>query len=81
MKWFSDIKKWMKSLRNGIKPVNKFWLNIVKQSLFPIFDIFENQEEDLLYTDYFHPNDHGYKLMAKRIFSYLDNNKLAQFIE
>ncbi|MEC0272842.1 SGNH/GDSL hydrolase family protein [Peribacillus frigoritolerans] len=38
-----------------------------------IADIFENPEEDLLYTeDYFHPNDRGYELIATRIYNDMD---------
>lgn len=34
-----------------------------------IEDIFKNSTEDVLYTeDYFHPNDHGYELIATRIY-------------
>ncbi|TDL34804.1 GDSL family lipase [Jeotgalibacillus sp. S-D1] len=32
-----------------------------------ISDIFSETEENLLYTDYFHPNDAGYRLIAGRI--------------
>lgn len=37
-----------------------------------IHDIFLNNEENLLYTDYFHPNDRGYQLIADRIYEILD---------
>lgn len=37
-----------------------------------IHDIFLNNEENLLYTDYFHPNDRGYQLIADRIYGLLD---------
>lgn len=32
-----------------------------------IADIFSETEKNLLYTDYFHPNDEGYRLIADRI--------------
>lgn len=81
MKWFSDIKEVDEIIKEWNQASEQILTKYSKTKFIPIFDIFENQEENLLYTDYFHPNDHGYKLMAKRIFSYLDNNKLAQFIE
>jgi len=32
-----------------------------------IEDLFVNSEEDVLFTDNFHPNDKGYQLMAERL--------------
>lgn len=39
-----------------------------------IADIFKDSEENLLYSDYFHPNNKGYEHMAKETFSVLINN-------
>jgi lysophospholipase L1-like esterase len=41
-----------------------------------ISDLFKEGEENLLYTDYFHPNDKGYELIAKRVFSVLQNQAI-----
>lgn len=41
-----------------------------------ISDLFKEGEENLLYTDYFHPNDRGYELIAKRVFSVLQNQAI-----
>ncbi|UFT99033.1 SGNH/GDSL hydrolase family protein [Radiobacillus kanasensis] len=36
-------------------------------SFIPTYDLFENTEEDLFYSDNFHPNTKGYELMAERV--------------
>lgn len=33
----------------------------------PIEDLFLNTDENLLFTDNFHPNDKGYELIAERL--------------
>ncbi|OMF29386.1 hypothetical protein BK133_17780 [Paenibacillus sp. FSL H8-0548] len=33
----------------------------------PTFDIFQRNVNDYLFTDHFHPNEEGYRLMAKRV--------------
>ncbi|WP_409288616.1 SGNH/GDSL hydrolase family protein [Peribacillus sp. SCS-37] len=39
-----------------------------KKTVFvPTFDLFELQVNDLLYTDHFHPNTKGYRLIAERV--------------
>lgn len=38
-----------------------------RTSFVEINDIFQNADENLLHTDYFHPNDAGYSLIASRI--------------
>ncbi|WP_235776409.1 SGNH/GDSL hydrolase family protein [Robertmurraya massiliosenegalensis] len=43
-----------------------------------IADVFKDSEENLLYTDYFHPNDKGYELMADRIHDVLQDEALQQ---
>lgn len=38
-----------------------------KTVLVPTFDIFQRNVNDFLFTDHFHPNEKGYRLMAKRV--------------
>jgi lysophospholipase L1-like esterase len=38
----------------------------------PTFDLFQLQVENYLYTDQFHPNKEGYKLMAERVASLIN---------
>ncbi|WLR56656.1 SGNH/GDSL hydrolase family protein [Mesobacillus subterraneus] len=70
--WFADVKE----MNLIVDEWNGESLSIVKQDgnayFVDIDDIFRNYEENLLYTDYFHPNDRGYQLIADRIYEILD---------
>ncbi|MCR2820166.1 SGNH/GDSL hydrolase family protein [Lederbergia panacisoli] len=71
IRWFSDLKEMddiVNSWNNSSFAVSS---NYNKTTFVPVDDIFRNHEETLLYTDYFHPNNQGYKLMADRIYDYL----------
>lgn len=43
-----------------------------------IADAFKGSEENLLYTDYFHPNDKGYEIMANSVFHVLRSETMHQ---
>ncbi|RDI43078.1 SGNH/GDSL hydrolase family protein [Falsibacillus pallidus] len=81
IKWFSDVKELQQIVYNW----NNASLDILGEfdqtKFVPISDIFENKEEELLYTDYFHPNDKGYKLIADRIFEELKGEKINGLLE
>ncbi|MCM3573762.1 MULTISPECIES: SGNH/GDSL hydrolase family protein [Mesobacillus] len=70
--WFADVKE----MNQIVDEWNGQSLSIVAQDgnayFVDIHDIFLNNEENLLYTDYFHPNDLGYQLIADRIYEILD---------
>ncbi|WP_286183531.1 SGNH/GDSL hydrolase family protein [Bacillus sp. ISL-55] len=70
--WFADVKE----MNLIVDEWNGQSLSIVEQDgnayFVDIHDIFLNNEENLLYTDYFHPNDRGYQLIADRIYDILD---------
>lgn len=79
-KWFSNIEEvddiiadWNQASRNI--------LNQYERSQFVmIADIFQDQEENLLYKDHFHPNDEGYKLIADRVFHSIKGKKLVDLV-
>lgn len=76
--WFSDIKEMnvvVESWNNASeREISKF-----DNAMFvPIADIFENNEESLLYTDYFHPNNRGYELIAERVYLSLEHEELLK---
>lgn len=72
IKWFSDIKE-MDQIVDNWNKVSSETIEQYDHTLFvPVADIFENNEESLLYTDYFHPNTRGYELIAERIYDYLN---------
>ncbi|MGE6260313.1 SGNH/GDSL hydrolase family protein [Heyndrickxia sporothermodurans] len=81
MKWFSDIKEVDEIIQDWNNTSRQVINQYKKTEFIPVADIFEKQEENLLYTDYFHPNDKGYKLIAERVFSYLNNGKLSDLIK
>ncbi|WP_449622385.1 SGNH/GDSL hydrolase family protein [Robertmurraya sp. Marseille-Q9965] len=73
---FSDVKE-MELVTDKWNQVSQTVLARYDNTLFVgIADIFKESEENLLYTDYFHPNDKGYQLMADKAFSVLQNEAL-----
>lgn len=77
-KWFSDIKELDQIVQNWNNASEKTLMQYKNTQFVPVSDIFENQNENLFYSDDFHPNDKGYKLMAERIGKILRTNKLEQ---
>jgi lysophospholipase L1-like esterase len=66
--WFQsddDIKHILNDWNNGSQTVLQKYHHTV---YIKVDDIFENNEDVLLYKDKFHPNNLGYKLIAKRIY-------------
>lgn len=67
LKWFSEIRE--------INDILEDW-NSTSQAILAMYpgtyfveidDLFQNTQENLLFTDYFHPNDKGYELIAGRV--------------
>ncbi|MFD1706690.1 SGNH/GDSL hydrolase family protein [Siminovitchia sediminis] len=76
IKWFSDIKE-MDQIVNNWNRVSAETAESYPEALFvPVDDIFKDNEERLLYTDYFHPNTRGYELIAERIYDMLSAAEL-----
>ncbi|WP_102274872.1 SGNH/GDSL hydrolase family protein [Cytobacillus massiliigabonensis] len=67
-KWFADVREinviieeWNHASKNVLMEYpNTYFVEIA--------DLFYDEGEEILHTDYFHPNDHGYELIANRIF-------------
>lgn len=72
IKWFSDMKEMDMVVKNWNNVSAETVANYDNALFVPVDDIFKNNEESLLYTDYFHPNSRGYKKIAKRIFEYME---------
>lgn len=75
--WFADLKEMNQIIYD--------W-NISSQSILSQYDntffvdiseLFLNSPENLLYTDYFHPNDRGYELIAEEVYEVIDQNILT----
>ncbi|WP_174732961.1 SGNH/GDSL hydrolase family protein [Mesobacillus harenae] len=75
-KWFTDIEE-MNDIIDEWNSVSRSIVARYPSAYFvEIGDIFQTEEENLLYTDQFHPNDRGYELMAQRIFESLGGEPL-----
>ncbi|KON87525.1 GDSL family lipase [Sporosarcina globispora] len=78
LKWFSDITE----LNGILEDWNGASQAILKRYpgtyFVEIDDIFENTDDNLLYTDYFHPNDRGYELIAGRVHQILTEEVLKE---
>ncbi|MEH7416719.1 SGNH/GDSL hydrolase family protein [Neobacillus drentensis] len=75
-KWFSDVEE-MDQIIVEWNQIGESVVNQYSQSYFvSIEDLFLHPDEDVLYTDNFHPNDKGYKLMAERLNEAFENQVL-----
>lgn len=72
-KWFDDFYE-LDEIMNDWNNTGKRVITDYDSAYFiEIDDIFQNSKEELLYTeDYFHPNDRGYELIAKRIYNNME---------
>ncbi|MFF2450447.1 SGNH/GDSL hydrolase family protein [Neobacillus sp. NPDC058068] len=66
-KWFSDIKEMDEIVSDWNKAGQSVVANYPNAYFVPIEDLFLNTDENLLFTDNFHPNDKGYELIAERL--------------
>ncbi|MDN3016824.1 SGNH/GDSL hydrolase family protein [Paenibacillus sp. BSR1-1] len=66
-KWFPDIEE-MDTIVSDWNNAGRTVITHYPNAYFvPIEDVFLNADENLLYTDNFHPNDKGYELIAERL--------------
>jgi lysophospholipase L1-like esterase len=72
--WFADVREMDQIVNEWNQQSNTIVLRDGNAHFVDIHDIFLNSEENLLYTDYFHPNDRGYELIADRVFTILEGN-------
>ncbi|MCA1039942.1 SGNH/GDSL hydrolase family protein [Bacillus infantis] len=80
-KWFSDITEISDIMDNWNEASRKILSSYDYTYFVDIKDIFENKAEDLLYTDYFHPNDKGYELIADRVYRQIGRETLEVIAE
>jgi len=79
IKWFADISEINDIIDNWNAASKEILSKYPDTHFVEVKDIFDEGSEELLYKDYFHPNDKGYELMAQRIYSTLTNEALDQF--
>jgi lysophospholipase L1-like esterase len=73
--WFSDIDEVNQIIRNWNSSSEQVLSRYDKTLFIKIDDLFIDSGDTLLYEDYFHPNDEGYKLIADRMFTSLSQGE------
>ncbi|QED48314.1 SGNH/GDSL hydrolase family protein [Cytobacillus dafuensis] len=78
LKWFANITE-INQIVDDWNETSKNVLAKFPETYFvEIDDLFENNSDELLYEDYFHPNDKGYELIADRIYETLKEEALLK---
>lgn len=76
--WFPDVEE-MDMIMQDWNMTSRTILTDYERAYFvDIANIFRESEENLLYTDYFHPNDLGYEKIAVRIYETLQLGILTE---
>ncbi|MGG4469307.1 SGNH/GDSL hydrolase family protein [Paenibacillus alvei] len=79
-KWFSDVDE-MNDIVTEWNMSGENILTLYNNTYFvPIEHIFADSSENLLYTDYFHPNDKGYKLIADEIYQTVKEEAIGEIL-
>lgn len=79
--WFSDVKE-LDEIIDEWNETSELIIETYEDAYFvKIADLFEYHGESLLYTDYFHPNDKGYELIASRLFEKLDGEVIGEIAD
>ncbi len=73
--WFSDIEEVNQVIHNWNEASQEILSGYDKTLFVKIEDLFIDTGDTLLFDDYFHPNDEGYKLIADRMFTDLANGE------
>ncbi|MEH7305097.1 SGNH/GDSL hydrolase family protein [Neobacillus drentensis] len=77
-KWFSEIKELDEIVADWNKAGQAVTANYANAYFVEVEDMFLNANENLLYTDNFHPNDKGYELIAQRLNQTLEEQVLPE---
>jgi lysophospholipase L1-like esterase len=76
--WFSDLKE-LDEIVETWNDASELIVGTYEHAYFvKIADLFQFYGESLLYTDYFHPNDKGYELIADRLYETLDSDVISE---
>jgi lysophospholipase L1-like esterase len=76
-KWFSDVEEMDEIVANWNATAQKVLYDYPNSYFVEVDQLFTASDENLLYTDYFHPNDKGYALIADSLFNMLAEEALA----
>ena len=79
--WFPEIKE-MNEVVSEWNEASQAILSQYSNTYFvDIINVFENGGAELLYTDYFHPNNRGYELIAEEVFEELAEEAIDRLVE
>lgn len=77
-KWFADIREINEIIGEWNRASQDVLMKYPNTYFVEIADLFYDEGENILHTDYFHPNDHGYELIANRIFEKINEDILEK---
>jgi lysophospholipase L1-like esterase len=77
-KWFADIREINEIIGEWNLASQDVLMNYPNTYFVEIADLFYEEGDNLLHTDYFHPNDKGYELIANRIFAIINKEVLEK---
>ena len=80
-RWFPDIKEMNEVVNEWNEGSQKVLFQYPNTHFVDIMKVFENAEENVLYTDYFHPNNKGYEFIAHEVYLKLAGKNLKQLVE
>jgi lysophospholipase L1-like esterase len=79
--WFPEIQE-MNEVVSEWNEASEETLRQYSNTYFvEIINVFEKGGEELLYTDYFHPNNQGYELIAEEVFEELAEEAIDRLVE
>jgi lysophospholipase L1-like esterase len=76
MKYFANVKELNQIVDDWNRASRTVVANYQDAYFVDIEDLFVQSNINLLYTDHFHPNDKGYKLIAERLFDSMEERAL-----
>ncbi|UII54503.1 SGNH/GDSL hydrolase family protein [Cytobacillus spongiae] len=79
--WFADVKEIDQIIEDWNETSTTILATYENTFFVEIDDLFKENGEAILFTDYFHPNDKGYELMAQRLYEKLGSEVLQKSLE
>lgn len=80
-KWFSNVKELDIVMEDWNDTSQSILLEYEDTHFVDIATLFKMSDENLLWTDYFHPNDRGYELIADEVYTVIKEKVLTALAE
>lgn len=80
-KWFSNVKELDIVMEDWNNTSQSILLEYEDTHFVDIATLFRMSDENLLWTDYFHPNDRGYELIADEVYTVIKEKVLTALAE